>query len=416
MKYWTLFILLISAQLQAQQLAFPSASGFGKYAVGGRMGEVYHVTNLNDSGKGSFRDAVSEPNRTVVFDMGGVINIKDKVKVADHITIAGQTAPGGGITIYGNGVSFSGANNIIVRYVRFRGSIQMSRGTCTVTADNANNIIFDHVSIEWGRWDDLHIKNSSDITLQYCIIGSGIDPQRFGALLEGPVNLTIHHCLWINNKSRNPKGKAKMEYINNVIYNWGSNGFVGGHSAANHYQDIIGNYFIAGPNSTPEHYINEFTATDHVYQKGNYVDLNRDGRLNGRLITYADFKRTTATIVNMAQAVSYDREKIESAQKVFRKVVATAGASLKRDAIDSILIADVKSIGLKGKIYKHEEKENSDLQRIASGVPLKDTDRDGMPDRWEKSHHLNPLSRKDGGIVRGNGYSNLETYLHSLVK
>jgi hypothetical protein len=156
----------------------------------------------------------------------------------------------------------------------------MGRGTCTVTADYAHDIIFDHVSISWGRWDNLHIKESKNITLQYCLIGEAIDPQRFGALLENPTNITVHHCLWINNQSRNPKAKANIEFVNNIIYNWGTNGFVGGHSAADHYQDIINNYFIAGPNSSKS-FISQFSKTDHVYQRGNMVDLDKNGHLNG---------------------------------------------------------------------------------------------------------------------------------------
>src|SRR5699024_10004004 len=112
-----------------QQLAFPLAEGFGKYAIGGRQGTIYHVTNLNDSGKGSFRDAVSQPHRTIIFDVGGIIHIKKKVHVASYITIAGQTAPGEGVVIYGNGVTFRGASNLIVRYITFRGSLEMSKGT-----------------------------------------------------------------------------------------------------------------------------------------------------------------------------------------------------------------------------------------------------------------------------------------------
>jgi len=166
-----IFCLLINiCLLSAQQIAFPGADGFGKYAIGGRGGTVYHITNLNDSGPGSLRDAVSQPKRTVVFDVNGVIKIKNRLSFAPFITIAGQTAPEEGIVVYGNGVSFSGSNDVIVRYMRFRGSVEMSKGVCTVSADNARNIIFDHVSIEWGRWDNLHIKDSKDITLQYCLI------------------------------------------------------------------------------------------------------------------------------------------------------------------------------------------------------------------------------------------------------
>src|SRR5699024_6346831 len=191
-----------------------------------------------------------------------------------------------------------------------------------------------------------------------------------------------HHCLWINNKSRNPKGKGGIEFINNVIYNWGSNGFVGGHSAANHYQDIIGNYFIAGPNSSDNNYINLFTSTDYVYQRDNYIDLNRDGMLNGRLITNNDFRQEKATIRKKRWAVSLEKKEIDKAPTAYKKVLKSAGASLYRDAIDSIMINQASSLGLKGKIYQHEEKEAGGLQTLAFSSPVTDSDGDGIPDQW----------------------------------
>lgn len=408
------FILGCATSAGAQQIAFPGARGFGRFAEGGRTGSVYHVTNLADSGKGSFRQAVSKPDRTVVFDLSGVIHITRRVTVSDHITIAGETAPGMGIVVYGDGVSFSGSNNVIVRYIRFRGSIAMSRGSCTLTADNAHDLIFDHVSIEWGRWDNLHIKNSSNVTLSYCIIGEGIDPQRFGALLEGPVDLTIHHCLWINNQSRNPKGKAKMEFINNIIYNWGSNGFVGGHSAADHYQDILGNYFIAGPSST-DHVLSMFTKTDHVFQKGNYADLNKDGLLNGVLLTPKDFAKTGATISRKRQAAAFPEDSIQDAADAYRSVLAEAGASQKRDPVDSRIVSYLRSLGAQGAIIKNEAAAGGQPEMKKKKAP-RDTDGDGMCDRWERAHHLNPKDPVDGNQAGPDGYTQLETYLHSLAQ
>jgi hypothetical protein len=347
----SILLFILSGSLQAQTVAFPGAEGFGAFATGGRGGSIYHVTNLSDSGYGSFRDAVSKSGRTVVFDVGGVIKIKNKIPVSPKITISGQTAPGEGIIVYGNGVSFS--DSTIVRFIRFRGSISMPRGACTVVIDEAKDVIFDHVSIQWGRWDNLHIKNSSNITMQYCMIGEGIEPQKFGAIFESPVNITVHHCLWIDNQSRNPKAKAGIEYVNNVVYNWGSNGFVGGHSAANHFQDIINNYFIAGPNSTGK-FIGMFTATDHVFQKGNYVDLNKDGVLNGRLVADSDFIGAKATIMNKPSQKSTVPVTLDNAAKAYQKVLAGAGASQHRDAIDTYLIEELRSLGTKGKIIINE--------------------------------------------------------------
>ena len=416
-RYHLFFILIfIDFSSFAQTVAFPGAGGFGKFARGGRGGEVYHVTNLDDFGSGSFREAVSQPHRIIVFDIAGVIRIKSKLSVASYITIAGQTAPGEGITIYGNGVSFSGSNDVIVCGIRFRGSVDMGRGTCTVSADHAHDIIFDHVSIEWGRWDNLHIKESKDITLQYCLIGEGINPQMFGALLEHPVNLTIHHCLWVDNQSRNPKAKAGIEFINNVIYNWGSNGFVGGHSGANHYQDIINNYFIAGPNSS-ESFICMFTATDHVYQKGNLVDQDKDGKLNGCLITNDDFSKIGATIETKANNSSLSESEIDTPVMACKKVLACSGASRHRDAVDKRLVSYVKSLGKKGMIIRSEEEAGGQKRdQHKAKRSARDTDGDGMPDRWEKRHHLNPKNPDDGNTITHDGYTNLEIYVNKLVQ
>ena len=398
-----------STQANAQQLAFPGAEGFGRFATGGRGGSVYHVTNLNDKGDGSFRDAVSQPNRIIVFDVTGVIRIKDKIAASPKITIAGQTAPGQGIVVYGNGVSF--ADSSIIRYMRFRGSINMPRGACTVVADNCKDVIFDHVSVEWGRWDNLHIKESKNITLQYCLIGEPIDPQRFGALFENPVNITVHHTLWIDNQSRNPKAKAGIEYINNVVYNWGVNGFVGGHSGAPHYQDVINNYFIAGPNSGHA-FIGMFTATDHVYHKGNYVDMNKDGRLNGRLTVDSDFVKRGLTMLSKLNFQT--GVKIETATQAYQKVLAEAGASLQRDAVDSRIIGYLSSLGKEGVIFKSEVDAGGQGE-LPSAKTVADNNRNGIPDSWESAHKLSVQSNADTDKVDKDGYTRLEKYLNDLV-
>lgn len=412
----------------AQTVSFPGAQGFGALASGGRGGDVYHVINLNDDGPGSFRDAVGKPGRTVVFDVGGVIKINSRLQVASDITIAGQTAPGDGVTVYGERVAFS--DNNIVRYIRFHGSIDMPRGGCTLIIDNLKNAIFDHVSVAWGRWDNLHIKGTSDVTLQYCIIAEGIDPQMFGALIERPDNITIHHCLWSNNQSRNPKGKAKMQYYNNVVYNWRVSGFVGGHSAADHFQDLINNYFIAGPNSN-NNFVAGFTRTDHVFHKGNFADLDKDGVLNGRPVVDADFAKTKpapgsratsgepmvvdgATIVPEPTNKSPVAVTIEAAAAAYEKVLAKAGASLKRDSVDERQIAHVRSLGKKGAIILRESDVGGQPE-IKGGTPSKDTDRDGIPDEWERAHGLNPNDPADARALTASGYTNLENYINGLV-
>ncbi len=408
--------VLFSFSAFPQAPAFPGAEGFGATASGvDRGGEVVrHVDQSFRFRRRHFsREAVSKPRRTVVFDVGGVIKIINKIKAEANITVAGQTAPGDGIVVYGNGVSFS--SNTIVRYMRFRGSIDMPRGACVVNADDLKDIIFDHVSIQWGRWDDLHIKESSNVTMQYCLVGEPIDPQRFGALFEGPVNVSIHHCLWIDNQSRNPKAKAaSIEYINNVVYNWGVDGLVGGHSAADHFQDIINNYFIAGPNSSGN-FIGEFTATDHVYHSGNYTDMNKDGQLNGRLVIDTDFVHVKATLVAKKQSNPSIPVRVESADAALQNVIAQAGASLHRDAIDKRIIGYLQSTGKEGQIFKTEAAAGGQ-GKMAGGTAPKDSDGDGMPDIWEKQNGLDPAGAADGnGHKLSKDYTNLEVYINSLA-
>ena len=336
--------------------AFSGAEGFGQFASGGRGGETVHVTTLDDSGPGSFRDAVSKPKRTVVFDVSGTIQLKSNVAVSSDITLNGDTASGEGITLYGRSVSFSGQNNVVVRYLRFREGINGDKGKCSVNLSNGGNMIFDHCSIEWGRWDCLGLtQGSHDITFQNCIIGEGVDPQRFGSLSDSVTNITYSHNLWINNQSRNPKAKGRIQYVNNVVYNWGVCGLVGGHSGADHSLDAIGNYFIAGPNSG-SHAVGEFKATDHVFQKDNLVDLNKDGKLDGKTLVTADFGHgeEAPTFANDLTVGPLKNVTVESPQSALTNVLAQAGCSLHRDAVDARLIDAVKSFGKTGAIIHTE--------------------------------------------------------------
>lgn len=394
----------------AQTTAFPGAEGFGALATGGRASKhIVHVTNLKASGPGSLAEAVSHPNRIVVFDVGGIIKLApgQMIDVKSNITIEGQTAPGNGITIYGNRVLIRQCENVIVRYLRMRGSINMGRSDCTLTMDNANNVILDHCSISWGRWDNVHIKNASNITWQYCIISEGIDPQRFGAITDGTSNWTISHCLWINNKSRNPKMKCRAQMVNSVVYN-GGNGVVGGHSAADNYQDLINNYYIAGPQGNSAY--SQWTATDHLYQTGNLLDADRDGTLNGQPCI-----NTGCTNMPHPQLSPTVPVKVESPAQAFKTIVAQAGCSKARDSHDARLIGQLKSLGTIGQFIDNETQVGG-IGTIYSGIPITDTDHDGMPDDWEKSHGLDPSDASDATLDRDNdGYLNIEEYANSLA-
>lgn len=402
---------MMCAQANSQQLAFPGAEGFGAYATGGRGGTVVHVTNLNASGPGSLADAVSQPNRTVVFDVGGVIDITGQnLTIASNLTIAGQTAPGEGITIYGGRVIMSNSSNVIMRYIRMRGSISMPEDKCTLTMDYCDNVILDHCSISWGRWDNVHIKDANNITYQNCIISEGIEPQRFGAITDGTRNWTISHCLWTNNKSRNPKMKCYLQYYNNVVYNYGI-GIVGGHSAADNYQDVMNNYFITGPSSgSSNKYFDQWTETDHLYSTGNYTDDNRDGKLNGRLIT--DYNG--ATPMQQPNLKCQAPMNLEPAEDAFHAVMEHAGASRVRDGHDLRIIEQLASLGTKGAFIANEQ-DVGGIGTLAGADAPADSDGDGMPDEWEKANGTDPDKADANGDADGNGYTNIEDYVNSLA-
>lgn len=402
---------MMCAQANSQQLAFPGAEGFGAYATGGRGGTVVHVTNLNASGPGSLADAVSQPNRTVVFDVGGVIDITGQnLTIASNLTIAGQTAPGEGITVYGGRVIMSNSSNVIMRYIRMRGSISMPEDKCTLTMDYCDNVILDHCSISWGRWDNVHIKDANNITYQNCIISEGIEPQRFGAITDGTRNWTISHCLWTNNKSRNPKMKCYLQYYNNVVYNYGI-GIVGGHSAADNYQDVMNNYFITGPSSgSSNKYFDQWTETDHLYSTGNYTDDNRDGKLNGRLIT--DYNG--ATPMQQPNLKCQAPMNLEPAEDAFYAVMEHAGASRVRDGHDLRIIEQLASLGTKGAFIANEQ-DVGGIGTLAGADAPADSDGDGMPDEWEKANGTDPDKADANGDADGNGYTNIEDYVNSLA-
>jgi pectate lyase len=372
-------------------VAFPGAEGFGALASGGRGGTIYHVSNLDDHGPGSFRDAVGTERRIVVFDVGGYIDLASPVSVASNITIAGQTAPGEGICLKNYSVSFAKSHNVIVRYIRLRqGLTPKQEKKYTVGLGECHDVVLDHVSIEWGRWDCIGFTGSSDVTLQYCLIGEGIDPQRFGCLCQSD-NVTFSHNLWINNQSRNPKAKGTVQYINNVVYNWGSNGYVGGHSAAVHSADLINNYFIKGPSST-DHFAGEFTATDHIFQSGNFFAPSRDGQLHGRPAVAADFPQ--ATLVASPAIKPPVPVTVDSAAEACAKVLAGAGDALHRDAIDTRLIQQARSFGKLGTVI-HDPAEVGGFGNIKGGAAGK-------------------IPVTDPNRVMPSGYTAIEEYLNTL--
>jgi hypothetical protein len=324
--------------------AFPGAVGFGANATGGTGGAVYNVTNLNDSGSGSFRDAVSQSHRIIDFQVGGYIVLSSAVSVKSDLTIEGDTAPGGGIGIMGREVSFSGSTNDIVRDVRFRqGTLDPDSGKSAINLLNSSDMIFDHISVEFGQWDNIDSVGASDITIQDSIIADPIG-QQFAAHTEtGPY--TWYEDLFANAHNRNPLAKANTQFINNVVYDY-QGGYTAGNSSGHFSHDVIGNYFIAGPVTTSPSNAYYQMNNQAVYNSGNELDSNRNGRLDGTALgagggataLSAPWSPATAAIPALSAASAYSA------------VIAGVGA-FPRDQVDTQVIANVTSLGTAGGLW-----------------------------------------------------------------
>ena len=437
--------ILISICLQAvfypalaQLPAFPGAEGYGAFASGGRGGSVYHVTTLADLGTGSFRDAVSQPNRTVVFDVGGIINLNSDVEVVDNITIAGQTAPGQGIATAGATVylnhGFGATNsvshtNIVIRYVRFRAGYEQSGSSYSLALKPAHTVILDHCSIEVGNWQTFSITYNSttgeqptDITVQSCIIGASVWHQ-LGALCWSPVNLTFHHNLFIDNAGRDPKAWGNMQIINDVVYNFR----LGIYGEGTEMVDFIGNYQINGPGSNANSVntgVNvSGTNAGTYFLSGNYWDNNLNGKLDG--VPLVAGSGSFAPSVSPTQiCFPTVPVTVDSAALAYHKVVCQAGCSLSRDPLDTELVAQAQSLGTRGpgaSLYMaNTDPTNAwtgtaiPTWTLTGGNALADTDGDGMPDEWEMVTGSN-YQVADNNVVEANGYTKLENYLNWLA-
>jgi hypothetical protein len=328
--------------------AFPGAVGFGSNATGGGNGQVYHVTNLNDSGVGSFRDAVSKGQRVVEFDVRGYIQLSSAVNVASNLTINGPAVPGSGIGIMGREVSFNGVSNDIVRNIRFRqGSLDLSKGKSALNLHNASGLIFDHISVEFGQWDNIDSVGAKNITIQNSIIADPIG-QQFGAHTEtGPY--TWYHDVFANSHNRNPLAKSNTQFINNVVYNYQA-GYTAGNSRGHFTHDVVGNYFIAGPATTNTSNAYFQMANQSVFSRNNYLDSTTNGKLDGQPLTLGG----GATALSAPWSPTTSSIPSSSAEDAYRYVVANAGAQ-PRDQVDSQVIADVTSLGRKGKLWKTQD-------------------------------------------------------------
>ncbi len=412
-----------SAQINALQVrdqtvvavqfpAFPGAQGYGAGASGGRGGTVYHVTSLADSGAGTFRDAISQPNRTIVFDLGGTIVLQSRCYGVGNLTIAGQTAPGQGICIYSNSVYFDSTTNIILRHVRFRQGVNAGPTSWSLALLGLTNGIVDHCSIELGDWQTLAIQSQSvNVTVQNCIVGAALNTQ-LGSLVWTSPNVTFHHTLWLDDVGRDPKiDDQNAQIINDVVYN----PQIGIYGDGTEQVDFIGNYHISGPSDPSSEGININNNGNYgggaFYFSNNLLDQNVNGKLAGSpLVTNAVFDPVIVSATpfcNPTIPVTIDPPAL-----AYYKVGSQAGCSLARDSVDNILIGQLLSLGKQGQTYTNESQLGSMTLPVATGPT--DTDQDGMPDEWELATGSN-YQVADNNVVAANGYTLLENFLNWMA-
>lgn len=396
--------------------AFPGAEGGGKYTTGGRGGEVYEVTTLADAGPGSLRDAVSGSNRTIVFKVGGTIHLESPLKITgSNLTIAGQTAPGEGITVAGYPTTFNG-DNLIIRYMRFR------LGDANVTEADAfggryrKNIIIDHCSFSWSVDEVMSVYGNENVTVQWSIVADAMHMSRhakgrhgYGGIWGGK-NTSFHHNLFAHNSSRNPAFDSTAgnshDFRNNVVYNWGHFASYGGKGAVT---NLINNYYKPGPATENVRFMNAET-TGSYYIDGNIMDGYPEFTADNwaGVHKYPDYTKLDAP------ADFPNPLPTQTAEEAYAAVLDRAGATLpRRDAVDARIVSDV--IHRTG-THINSQNEVGGYPEFEQAVsPLADDDRDGMPNEWELLHQLDPNDPEDRNFTNEEGYTNLERYLNSIV-
>jgi len=415
-------------------LAFPGAQGFAKNVTGGRAGAVYHVTNLNDSGAGSFRDAVSASNRIIVFDVGGYVQLVTAVSGKSNLTIAGQTAPGEGIGFSGGEISFASQSNIIMRHIRIRpGSDTASTGTDALSLYRAHDVIVDHTSLEFAPWDvidgvsdDWQDYPVTNITFQDSMIA---DPtgQQFGAHTESvQSNWSWYRNIFANSHNRNPLAKVNTVFVNNVLYN-DSAGYTT-HTSTNFTHDILNNYFIFGPASTgTDNTWYQIDKNQSIYYAGNLKDTNLNGTLDGTTTTPYWYQGTGTVLTSPWSTETTAVPALDTASGA-RVAISEAG-TLPRDPIDALVISQVmtlgkgttgsgaNTVGPGGGLYTSQADtglDNNGYGSIAGGTRPTDSDNDGMPDVWESANGSN-VNANDSMTIAADGYALVEHYINWLA-
>lgn len=468
-------LLLAASVVEAQEEkvpAFPGAEGYGRYVTGGRGGKVYHVTNLNDSGTGSFRWACEQSGpRTIVFDVCGTIHLKSQLKLRNgHVTIAGQTAPGDGICVADWDFSIS-APNVIVRYMRFRPSDTSGGEPDGLGGMDGKDIIVDHCSVSWSVDECLSVYGNEHMTVQWCIISQSLrnsthakEAHGYGGNWGGK-GASYHHNLIAHHDSRTPRLGNRPTYVqqdttdirNNVMYNWAGNGCYGGEGMK---VNFVNNYYKPGPGtdkrasgsraslayricglgvSTKEtdgsyliwgkYYVDGNANPDHP----NLINKNWEMGIYPQISTSnPGYTAVTKDTIRLAEPLPFAYVTTHTAEQAYEKVLAYAGCSRSRDWVDSLIVSDTR---LRKASYTGKGSGNNpgvidtpyDLKPTGADdtwspwPELKkkrnytDYDGDGMDDNWEDLRGLDCTDPADGNLLNSEGYTMLEVYMNSLV-
>lgn len=476
----------ISATAWAQAPAFPGAEGFARYITGGRGGSVYHVTNLNDSGTGSLREALGKSGkRTIVFDVSGVINLKSDLKISKgDVTVAGQTAPGDGITLANYTVTVA-TDNVIIRFIRFRrgNAVNINDGADAIWGRQRKNIMLDHCSFSWSIDEVASFYDNRTFTMQWCTVAEALTnaghdkgAHGYGGIWGGK-EASFHHNFLLHLQNRVPRFNGaryawsgydtskypntiqaeRVDFRNCVMFNWGTGGCYGGPGGG--YINMVNNYYKAGPATTNKTRVTQISKSDsnnggdnpfpgytsRYYINGNYVTAAGDNAENydWKGVVYDNGIPTVNGVrcvndsknyygegagnipIKLDEPIDAGEVTTHSATVAFEKVVAYAGASYKRDAVDERYAQEAKDgtatytgsvTGKKGII--DTQNDVGGWPELAKETKPADSDKDGMPDDWETANGLNPkLNDSKLYTIDPKGYyTNLEVYMNSLVQ
>jgi len=435
---------------ETKLVAFPGAEGGGMYTAGARGSEsieIYHVTNLNDSGEGSFRDALTESNRMIVFDVAGNIFLKSAIRVngVSNITILGQTAPGEGICVGGESTLFENCENIILRYVRFRPGDAGTSQEDALGIKRCKDFIVDHCSVTWSVDEALSAYANRNFTAQYNIIAQSLydsvhekGAHAYGGIWGGE-NASFHHNLIAHHYSRMPRiGTSQtvstynndpdtdglVDIRNNVFYNWVSRPGYGGENGVR--VNFVGNFYKPGPSSQRKDqaflgYAGA-TGTTVVYAEDNVME---GGSANFANVNLLNSISDTAEI-NGVQTKPNDEYTKDypvstiSAQKAYTSVLDDVGANIYVDPIDKAIIESVKNKtafeGSKGnEVRLIDSQEDVGGWVYLTGNKAADSDDDGIPDEWENENGLDKNDPDDSLHFSSTGYTYLEVYANGIL-